>query len=57
MKDDKADSSSKSSKLKKKKRIRVQDCPAFGMSKDDTRPVEEIMDELRGGRYRDLFKL
>lgn len=33
----------------------LRDHPFFGMWKDDKRSVEEIMDELRGGRYRDLF--
>ena len=37
----------------KKNLGRVVDHPFFGMKKDD-RPVEEVMDELRGGRYRDL---
>ena len=38
----------------RKKRMRVVDHPFFGMSRDDPRTVEEIMDELRGGRFRDL---
>ena len=33
---------------------RVQDHPFFGMYRDDARPVNEIMDELRGDRYRDI---
>jgi len=38
----------------KKKRLKVQDHPFFGMNAEDHRSVEEIMDELRGGRFRDL---
>jgi antitoxin (DNA-binding transcriptional repressor) of toxin-antitoxin stability system len=26
----------------------------FGMAADDTRPVEAVLDELRGGRFRAL---
>lgn len=26
----------------------------FGMYQDDTRPVESVVQDLRGGRYRDL---
>lgn len=33
---------------------RIEDHPFFGSRAGDTRSVEEIMDELRGGRYRDL---
>ena len=40
--------------LGKKKLMRVQDSAFFGMLKDEKRSTEEIMDELRGGRYRDL---
>lgn len=32
---------------------KVQDHPLFGMDKNE-KPVEEIMQELRGGRYHDL---
>jgi antitoxin (DNA-binding transcriptional repressor) of toxin-antitoxin stability system len=35
-------------------RIKAQDHPFFGMEKGDKRSVTEIMDELRGLRYRDL---
>lgn len=38
----------------KKKKLKIQDHPFFGMTADDPRSVEEIMDELRGGRFRDL---
>lgn len=38
----------------KGKRKRATDHPLFGMLKDDKRSVEEVMEELRGGRYRDL---
>lgn len=33
---------------------RVQDHPIFGMLKNSPKSVEQQMDELRGGRYRDL---
>ncbi len=39
---------------KRKKKLRVQDHPFFGMKADDTEPVEEVMNRLRGGRYRDV---
>ena len=35
-------------------KLRVQDHPFFGMSKDSKMTVEEEMDILRGGRFRDL---
>ncbi|MBP9128183.1 MAG: type II toxin-antitoxin system Phd/YefM family antitoxin [Elusimicrobia bacterium] len=35
-------------------RKRPSETPLFGMYKKDRRPVSEIMDELRGGRFRDL---
>ena len=31
----------------------VRDHPFFGMRQDEE-PVEQVMDRLRGGRYRDL---
>ena len=39
-----------------KKRMRVQDHPLFGMHRDayEGKSVEQIMEELRGGRYRDI---
>jgi len=37
-----------------KHRMKAQDHPYFGMEKGDKRSVTEIMDELRGLRYRDL---
>mgnify|MGYP006312515025 CR=1 FL=1 len=33
---------------------RVREHPFFGMYKDNARPVGDIMDELRGDRYRDI---
>jgi len=41
---------------KKKPVMRAQDHPLFGMysKRYKGRSVEQIMDELRGGRYRDL---
>lgn len=30
--------------------------PFFGMYEDEEKSVEEIMDELRGGRYRHLYE-
>jgi len=33
---------------------RVTSHPFFGMRADDARPVEQTMDELRGGRLRAL---
>ena len=40
----------------KSKKMRVQDHPFFGMDLPAYRgkTVKQIMDELRGGRYRDL---
>ena len=35
-------------------RKRPSETPMFGMYKKDRRPVAKIMEELRGGRYRDL---
>jgi|BarGraIncu00222A_1022003.scaffolds.fasta_scaffold454249_2 antitoxin (DNA-binding transcriptional repressor) of toxin-antitoxin stability system len=37
----------------KKKKMRSQDLPFFGSDKD-TRPVEEVIQELRRDRYHDL---
>ena len=39
-----------------RKTIKAQDHPLFGMQREAyrNRSVEEIMDELRGGRYRDV---
>lgn len=34
--------------------VRTADHPFFGMRRDDVEPVAEIMDRLRGGRYRAL---
>ena len=38
------------------KKMRVQDHPFFGMYKSryKNKTIAQIMDELRGGRYRDL---
>jgi hypothetical protein len=33
---------------------RVADHPFFGMKRDDGRTADDIMDELRGGRFNDL---
>ncbi|HSB52623.1 MAG TPA: hypothetical protein VLD40_08185 [Dissulfurispiraceae bacterium] len=33
---------------------RVTAHPFFGMRADDSRPVEEVVEELRGGRFRAL---
>ncbi len=33
---------------------KVQDHAFFGMRKKDRTPVPEVMEALRGGRYRDL---
>jgi antitoxin (DNA-binding transcriptional repressor) of toxin-antitoxin stability system len=33
---------------------RVTAHPFFGMRADDARPVEKVIDELRGGRFRAL---
>jgi antitoxin (DNA-binding transcriptional repressor) of toxin-antitoxin stability system len=33
---------------------RVTEHPFFGMAADDARPVDEVMEELRGGRHRAL---
>ncbi len=35
-------------------RKKVQDHAFFGMRKKDQTPVPEVMQALRGGRYRDL---
>lgn len=37
----------------KPQKLRVCEHPFFGMSRDEE-PVEQVMDRLRGGRYRDL---
>jgi len=37
-----------------KNRIKAKDHPSFGIMKGDKRTVAQIMDELRGGRYRAL---
>lgn len=34
--------------------VRVEGTALFGMYKDDERDVKDIMEGLRGGRYRDL---
>lgn len=34
--------------------LRVAAHPFFGMRADDARPVEKVVDELRGGRFRAL---
>ncbi len=33
---------------------KAKDHPIFGILKDSAKSVEQRMDELRGGRYRDL---
>jgi antitoxin (DNA-binding transcriptional repressor) of toxin-antitoxin stability system len=33
---------------------KVKDHPFFGMNQRDSRPLSEIMDELRGNRFHDL---
>lgn len=33
---------------------KVKDHPFFGMNRKESRPVSEIMDELRGDRFHDL---
>ena len=40
----------------KKDRIRAQDHPLFGMfaKRYKSKSVDQIMDDLRGGRYRDI---
>ena len=38
----------------KTKRMRAEDHPYFGSEKGDKRSVEQIMNELRGPRYRDI---
>lgn len=35
-------------------KMKAEDHPLFGMEKGDKRSVAQIMDELRGPRYRDL---
>ena len=34
--------------------VRADKHPFFGMCKDDTEPVDRVMDRLRGGRYSAL---
>ena len=41
-------------KQSKKPKMDMRDHPAFGIMADDPRSVEEIMHELRKGRYDDL---
>lgn len=33
---------------------KVREHPFFGMNRKDSRPVQEIMDELRGNRFNDI---
>lgn len=33
---------------------KVREHPFFGMKQNDSRPVSEIMDELRGSRFSDI---
>jgi antitoxin (DNA-binding transcriptional repressor) of toxin-antitoxin stability system len=40
--------------IEKKEPMKMQDHPFFGMHADDKRPVSDVMDELRAGRYRDI---
>jgi antitoxin (DNA-binding transcriptional repressor) of toxin-antitoxin stability system len=40
-------------KKRNKTKMRVEDHPLFGSAKSD-KSVEEVMNELRDGRYRDL---
>ena len=40
--------------LHRKKTGSVKQHPFFGMSKDETRSVENMMNELRGNRYDDI---
>jgi len=37
-----------------KKQAKAEKQPLFGILARDTRPVRKIMEELRGGRFRDL---
>ena len=41
---------------KRSKKIKIEDHPFFGLNREayKNKSVERIMDELRGGRYRDL---
>ena len=34
--------------------VKVTSHPFFGSRKTDPEPVDQVMDRLRGGRYRDL---
>lgn len=34
--------------------VKASEHPLFGMSSDETGTVEEVVDKLRGGRYRDI---
>jgi prevent-host-death family protein len=38
--------------LQMRKAIKVKDHPFFGMRSEESRSVEALMDDLRGGRYR-----
>jgi len=40
--------------VSKKVKDDVRSHPFFGMSAENDKPVEKIMDELRGTRYRDI---
>ncbi len=42
--------------IRTKSKKKIEDHPAFGMWKDDPRPVEEIVRHLRRNRYHDLFQ-
>lgn len=41
-------------KLAKRKKKKVQDHPIFGVLSDEKNDVEQMMKELRGGRYNAL---
>lgn len=38
----------------KKSKMSIMDHPFFGMHADETKSVESQMEEMRGGRYRDI---
>lgn len=40
--------------IRKEKLRSVKQHPLFGMHKDETRKVEDVMADLRGDRYRDI---
>jgi|GEM_PF-3046834 len=48
------DVSKRGAKNRRKKKLRSQDFAFCGMNRGDKRSIEEVMDDLRGGRFRNF---